>query len=74
MAVIAKGLVQAKLHAKVSVHLIVGILLADLAKESRDATLKVIADMQGVRRLSNLLCPTLDYTLKYDIGCGRWHV
>lgn len=71
MALIANGLAQAKPYAKVASHLIFTILSANLTTESRDATLKVIADMQGVRRVSNLLCPTLDNTLEYDIRCGR---
>ena len=59
MALIAKGLVQASSLAMTAYCLVAAILEAPKQTSEQDAILKLLADMQGVRRLSNLLCPTL---------------
>lgn len=59
MAMIAKGLVHAKQVAMTAYHLVAGILKAPQQASERDAVLRLLADMQGVCRLPNLLCPAL---------------
>lgn len=60
MALIAKGLVQAKVTATLASRLLAGIIRAPAPTLEREAVLRLLAGMQGVRRLSNLLCPTFD--------------
>ena len=57
MAIIAKGLVQAKLLAMTAYLVIAAILTAPTQTSASNAVLRLLAEMQGVRRLSNLLCP-----------------
>lgn len=70
MALIAKGLVQAKTLAIEAYYLIFSTLSAKLTSEARATILGTLADMQGVRRLSNLLCPALNNRHGYDFVCG----
>lgn len=71
MALIAKGLVQAKPLAIEAYYLIFSTLAAaNLTSEARAVILGALADMQGVRRLSNLLCPALNSRHGYDFVCG----
>ena len=71
MPLIARGLLQAKSVAMLAYHVIFSILTEPMQTEAREEVLKVVADMQGVRRLSNLLCPTFDNRHGYDFASGR---
>ena len=71
MALIAKGLVQAKPLALSAYSLISSVLSAPIPPSARDAFMKLLADMQGVRRLSNLLCPSFEDKQGYSFASGR---
>ena len=72
MALIAKGLVQAKPLALEAYRLLSCILTAPMQPIARHELLSLLADMQGVRRLSNLLCPTLDSKDGHEFGTGMF--
>ena len=71
MALIAKGLVQAKPLAMEAYRLLACILTAPMQPVARHELLSQLADMQGVRRLSNLLCPTLDGKDGHEFRTGK---
>lgn len=71
MALVAKGLVQAKPLAMAAYQLIDGILADPKQTSMKDEMLRLLADMQGVRRLSNLLCPTFHDDRGFYARLGR---
>lgn len=72
LAHIAKGLVQAKPLALEAYRLLSCILAVPMQPIARHKKiLGVLAEMQGVRRLSNLLCPTLDSKGSPEFASGR---
>ena len=64
----AKGLVQAKEVA----HRAFSVLWPLLAgpTEQRDAYIELLAEMQGVRRLSNLICPIYSEAQRGELAWG----
>lgn len=72
MALIAKGLVQAKPTAFSAYSLISSVLSEPIPSPTRDAIVKLLADLQGVRRLSNLFCPTFEDRQGYHCASGRF--
>lgn len=70
MAIVAKGLVQAKPLAMTVFCLVVELLKTPTQPAATEAMSRSLADMQGVSRLSNLLCPILDSLHGYVFVSG----
>ena len=73
MALFAKGLLQVKETAVRAFWCVCDMLTAPMAKEQKDTKLALLAEMQGVRRLSNLLCPMFQDTQETQLAWGMLH-
>ena len=69
LALMAKGLVQAKAVARRAFDVLWRLLLS-VPTEQRDVYIQLLARMQGVRRLSNLICPTYSDWQQGELAWG----